>query len=157
MHSTHIWTQKVSDWWNERRHAESEQVQLEAELRNNVHLASEVIKCTLAQVNASDWTVQTWKEKLQKQGKSFDMTLKVTLNYIVRVLEAKQCSVALAWQLLSRHKVYWDRYNSHMNPQYNGRTYFYFDLAAALQETVQQEPSPPYPLDVYLHQLYCLQ
>ncbi len=136
MHSTHIWTQKVSDWFIKGRHTESEQVQLEAELRSNVHLASEIIKCTLAQVNASDWTVQTWKEKLTRQGKSFDMTLTVTFNNIVRILEAKQCSVALAWQLLSRHKVIWDRSNSHMNPAYNGSTNFYFDLVAALQETV---------------------
>jgi hypothetical protein len=82
--STNIWTQKVTDWFNQTGQNDSQQVL--TELTSNVPLTSEIIKCTLAQVNEDEWTVETWKEKLEKKGKSFDITLQVTLNHLTWLL-----------------------------------------------------------------------
>ena len=50
--STNIWTQKVTDWFNRTGQNESQQVL--TELTSNVPLTSEIIKCTLAQVNEDE-------------------------------------------------------------------------------------------------------
>ena len=156
MHSTNVWTQKVSDWFKQCGQAEREQVELESELTSNIGLASEIIKCTLAQVNEDEWSVEAWKDKLKRKGKSFDMTLIVTFNYLTRVLEGTQLNVVGAWELLKRHKIPWvsqpgwvtydkKMNNTYMNPEYNGRTKFYFDLDAALSEYVDTRITPARP------------
>ncbi len=131
--SANIWTQKVTDWFNQTGQDESQQVL--TELTSNVPLTSEIIKCTLTQVNEDEWTVETWKEKLKKKGKSFDITLQVTLNYLTWLLRLRGLSVVGGWELLNRHKIFWTPSNSHMNKQYDGRTKFYFDFKAALLES----------------------
>ena len=143
IHSTNVWKQKVSEWFKQCGQAEREQVELESELTSNIGLASEIIKCTLAQVNEDEWSVETWKEKLKRKGKSFDMTLIVTFNYLTRVLEGTQLNVVGAWELLKRHTIPWSWYNSRMNPEYSERTKFYFDLDAALSEHVDTPSDGP--------------
>jgi hypothetical protein len=81
--------------------------------------------------------------KLKRKGKSFDMTLIVTFNYLTRVLEGTQLNVVGAWELLKRHTIPWSWYNSRMNPEYNERTKFYFDLDAALSEHVDTPSDGP--------------
>jgi len=156
IHSTNIWTQKVSDWFKEcGPQPQNEHVKLESELTHNIGLASEIIKCTLEQVNEDGWSVETWKDKLKSEGKSFDMTLKVTFNYLLRVLEGTQLNVVGAWELLKRHKIAWvsrpgwvtydkKMNNTYMNPEYDGSN-FYFDLEAALEEYVATHITPARP------------
>jgi hypothetical protein len=86
-------------------------------------------------VNEDEWTVETWKEKLKKKGKSFDITLQVTLNYLTWLLRLRGLSVVGGWELLNRHEIFWTQSNSHMNKQYDGSTKFYFDIKAALLES----------------------
>ena len=136
--TTGLWTQKVMDWLTAngalRESTDEDQQKVKAELTSNKDLASEIIKCTLAQVNEDEWTVEIWKDKLKKQGKSFDITLQITFNYLTWLLTHKKLNVVVAWALLYRHKIVWTPDNSRMNRLYNGRTKFYFDVDAALSE-----------------------
>ena len=143
---TDIWKQKVTDWlthdgvFSETTDHTNQEVF--SQLSSNEELASEIIKCTLTQVNEDQWTVDIWKEKLKKQGKSFDLTLKITFNYLTCLHYLYGLEVLQAWKLLYKHKIMWTPHNSNMNRKYNGRTKFYFDIDAAEFE-IPRQPDPP--------------
>ena len=88
---TDIWKQKVTDWlthdgvFSETTDHTNQEVF--SQLSSNEELASEIIKCTLTQVNEDQWTVDIWKQKLKKQGKSFDLTPSTALIFEVRLNE----------------------------------------------------------------------